>query len=521
LKILAGEQWKEGYVDYACGPGSVRIAPLRWLNVTEVRSQYFAPEKSLRLVWNYIREVGLAATLRKIRSRSAEAASRNKKIVSVGIGRVLEVAGDLSGYQLGEIVGFIAANHPECVERVVIPVQLLFAVPGIPDNSSVAHIGLSGDESSDVRMLGQLGSWSELSGNTLPANMEQVVAAAQRLLGSADWSKANEYPVSVVVSTRHEAVRKTGGSDRKSAVLFGYGNYAKTIALPNLSAHLDVQTIHEIDPAQMPRPLTSDTTWDSRFWADDTDDFDVYLIAGYHHTHAAIAEHALARGSYAVVEKPIVTSFEQLANVKAALELTTAGLYAGFHKRFARYNDWIIEDLNVEQGSPLNMHAIVFEMPLPKLHWYRWKNSCSRIVSNGSHWTDHFLFMNGFSPVIDKDVYIASDETVNVSVLLENGAMLTMVLSDKGSRRLGVQNNVEFRNEAGAVRVLNDGGYFSESHDRILRKRNINRLETYNRMYQTIAQRISEGDKGDSLESFVSSAGLILEIEEIAQAKLR
>ncbi len=521
MKILAGEHWKEGYLDYACGPESVRILPVKWLNATEVRSQYFQPARSWRLVWNYIREIGLAATLRKIRSRSAEAASRNTKIVSVGIGVVIDVGPGVTAPAKGTLTGFIATNHPECVERLVVPVSLLFPTDAAESPSGhISHLGTEACDPAAAGVLKIIGSWSDLSGNPLPMNIDSLFAAAADAIASADWSVARQLSADDVAAHRQEATSPTSGKGRKSAVLYGYGNYAKTIALPNVSRHVAVKAVHEIDPAQLPRPLAADMTWDTRYWVEPEDQYDVYLIAGYHHTHAEIAEHALNQGAAAVVEKPIVTSAEQLESLQGALEKAGGGLYSGFHKRFARYNDWIFADLKAERGSPINMHSLVFEMPLPHLHWYRWKNSCSRIVSNGSHWIDHFLFLNDYSPVTDTDVFIARDETVNVSVTLENGAILTMMLSDYGSRRLGVQNNVEFRNANGTVRVINDGNYFAESHDRILRTANLNRLETYNRMYQTIAKRISEGDPGDSIESFVASAGLILEVERLAIKRL-
>jgi predicted dehydrogenase len=520
LRILLGEHWKDGYLDYACGPESLRIKPLRWLCVDEVRSQYFELPRSFRLVWNYVREVGIGATLRKIRSRSAEAAHRNKKLLSVGAGVVVEVGANVSAHSEGDVVGFVATNHPECVERVVVHESLVRPVETLKNGGELRWLGLGNVATKHAEKLIQLGGWSDLSGNALPENKDEYLQTAAAALAAADWGKARKLAVGDAATVHQPAVRPTAAGNRKSAVLYGYGNYAKTMCLPNVSAYVDVQAVHEIDPAQMPHPLPDEFAWDSRYWPADDTNYDVYLIASYHHTHAGIAEYALRKGAYAVVEKPIVTTFDQLESLGAALQTSEAGLYSGFHKRYASYNDWVFEDLEAEPGSPISMHSIVFEMPLPRLHWYRWKNSCGRVVANGCHWIDHFLFMNSFAPVAKIDVSVAHDETINATVALENGALFTMVLTDQGSRRLGVQNNVEFRNENGTVRIINDGGYFAESHDRIKRRRDINRLETYSRMYQTIARRISEGERGDTLDSFQTSAGLILEIERRVQEQL-
>ena len=37
MKILIGEEWSEGFLDYACGPDAVRIRPVRWLNIAEIQ----------------------------------------------------------------------------------------------------------------------------------------------------------------------------------------------------------------------------------------------------------------------------------------------------------------------------------------------------------------------------------------------------------------------------------------------------------------------------------------------------
>jgi len=521
VRIFSGENWTEGFLDYSYGPDEVRIKPVRWLNVADVRSQYFVREKSWRLVVNYIREVGLGATLRKIRSRSAEA-HRNEKFLSIGVGEIIDVGINVANHQKGDFIGFIASNHPKCVERVVVNSRLIFSAdrPDQADSTELSYIELGQLASKEAEKLSILKGWSQHSGNPLPVNLSELFTIAVRALSEIDWGSARRLETGSQVVTHQASAKPAGGRGRKTAVLYGYGNYAKTMCLPNVSKYVDIAAVHEIDPTQMPRPLPTALSWDSGYLADDSENYDVYLIAGYHHTHAPLAEYALQRGSYAVVEKPVVTTFEQLDALKSALEVSSAGLYSGFHKRYARYNDWIFADLGVEYGDPISMHSIVFEVPLPGLHWYRWKNSCGRVVANGCHWIDHFLFMNDFSPVTEIDVYVAPDETINATVVLDNGALFTMVLTDRGSDRLGVQNNVEFRNDNGTVRVINDGAYFAESHDRILRKKKINRLDTYGRMYRSIALDIAEGGKGDSVASLVTSAGLILEIEKQAQAQL-
>ena len=82
-------------------------------------------------------------------------------------------------------------------------------------------------------------------------------------------------------------------------------------------------------------------------------------------------------------------------------------------------------------------------LPLPKLHWYSWPNSGSRLLSNGCHWIDYFLFLNAFSPVTNYSLKVAKNGDSNVFVELENKAVFTMVLTDLGSSRLGVREHIK------------------------------------------------------------------------------
>src|SRR5690606_15981272 len=131
-------------------------------------------------------------------------------------------------------------------------------------------------------------------------------------------------------------------------------------------------------------------------------------------------------------------------------------------KRYSKLNEWAFRDLGVRRGDPVDMHCIVYEIPLPRRHWYNWPNSGSRIVSNGCHWLDYFLFTNGYCAVEDAGVWPSRGRDVVIFARLENGATLAMSLTDTGSARLGVREVIELR--AGNVTVRIDDGafYFSE-----------------------------------------------------------
>ena len=135
MYALSMHRWSDRRLDEHRSPAEVRVAVRAWANLRRLDDLYFVRPRSLRLLWNYTREIGPAATLAKVVSRRRERA-RNEKYAAVGYGVVVE-PGDASGLDAGQPVAFLAPSHPACAERVVLPAGLVAAVdaaeiPGAP-----------------------------------------------------------------------------------------------------------------------------------------------------------------------------------------------------------------------------------------------------------------------------------------------------------------------------------------------------------------------------------------------------
>src|SRR5690606_34754158 len=247
---------------------------------------------------------------------------------------------------------------------------------------------------------------------------------------------------------RTESAPAEGAEDpRPAALLLGYGQHARTVVLPAVRRYLRVARIHEIDPvpsggARLP-VAWSTTPHLGR--EPDPSRYRAAFIATYHHTHAPLAAEALARGLYAVVEQPLATDHRQLDRRLERLDRSGPRLYAAFQRRYHPFNDLALRDLGAAPGDPISYHCIVYEHPLPSRHWYAWPNTRSRILSNGCHWIDHFLHLNGYADPVRAQVHCSSAGVANCSVELRNGAYFTMVLADNGSGRRGVRDYVELR----------------------------------------------------------------------------
>jgi predicted dehydrogenase len=520
VRALLGEHWTDGLADYHRPPGHYRIQVDALLNLEQLDGFSTVRERDARMVWNYLREIGPRATLRKVISRSQER-FRNDKYVSCGTGRVIERP-RRGRYELGARVVFLWPAGAACAERIVLPEELLHdvesdaALPGRGDCVSY----LSGRTSARLESAWwrPLRGWNPESGAMLPPlGVAVVLKDAARALAAADWTQARELPHS---GTRPSTVLAPpvapppARPGRPRAALFGYGNYAKTVALPGLAAHLSVDRIHELDPTQIPLRRRPGVVWDTSPELPLDDLPDAVIVAGYHHTHAPLAAEALSRGVAVMVEKPVATTRPQLHRLLAAMRSSGAPLFSGYQRRYLPFNDLARRDLGVSPGDPISYHAVVFEVPLPPLHWYRWPSSRSRLLSNGCHWLDHFLFLNDWAAVSDHQLVVAPDGQINCSVTLENGAFMSMVLTDNGSRRLGVRDHVELRAGGVTVTIEDMSCYRSENARRILARRRIPRLDAYRIMYDEVGRRIASGAPGDSVLSVHRSAGLVLDLED-------
>jgi len=512
MKALIDGQWRDGFLDYYRRPGDCRIRVMGCLTLAKIEGLYFVRAPKARLLWNYLREIGFRDVIRKIVSRHNERL-RNQKFLSVGFGSILE-PGEYSTFDHGQLVLFIAAAYPMCVDRITLPQCLVRPIDAPPleiDETEIIH---SESPQGCPASLQELLGWSPFSGNVLPELQPAFDAALDILMEPSVWKNAHRFSVDTCDGTsERRASVKAREYHRKQGVLFGYGNYAKVIVLPNIAPYVEIACVHEIDPLQIPLRVNDGIKWDTADDLRSEEQYDAYFLAGFHHSHALLAVKALRSGGCAVVEKPLAVDSTQLSDLLDAMTQSSGALYACFHKRYQSLNQYAYSDLRLGPGDPVSYHCIVYEVPLPLRHWYRWPNSKSRLVSNGCHWIDHFLFLNSYCEVLRTDVFIARDGTINCSMELKNGAMFTMVLTDHGSERIGVQDYIELRANGVTVRMRNGALYESESGDRVLRTLTINKMESYGRMYRSIGEKIAQGLPGDTIDSVRVSTGAVLQLE--------
>jgi len=295
----------------------------------------------------------------------------------------------------------------------------------------------------------------------------------------------------------------------KEAVLFGFGNYARTIALPYLKPFVKLAKVHEIDSSLLIgyNHLQLST---NPFSDKEDKDYPVWLIAGFHHTHANIAIEALENGVIPVIEKPIATTLEDFKAFQKTVNRTNVAFFQCFQKRYQVFNDYTFKDLQIRKGDPIHYKATIFEIPLPIEHWYNWPASGSRIISNGCHWIDQFLFLNDYASYTEFEVVRLNAKELLLTIHLDNGATGVITLSDIGSNRIGMREYVELSVPGRRVTITDSMFYRSESSEKVLRKAKTDKLQYLRLMYQEIGRKIKNGQGGDDIKSLLSTELSIL-----------
>lgn len=483
-----------------------------WIPISERIEQFIEPDKNLLLVWNYFGRVGVQQTLRKIHSRFKET-KRNRKVAAIGVGVVIETPSSNEFLAAGDRVIFFAPNHPQ--EPIYICVNTAFITKYCGQiNESPSPFDPVKNCPSDLHSYIGWSPYSEVVPDklTIGKALNSIAEYLKIPKESVQTAHINSTPY------RDHTANTVSNENKPTAVLFGLGNYAKTQIIPNIKRYLSLKRVHEIDPDQLlffsnkshigldTAPVPRDKTL-----------YDSWFIAGYHHTHADLAITALEQGSYAVVEKPIFTCIDQYQKfIDTVPKNAKSKFFVCFNKRYSELHNWAIKDLAKQNSQSIDMQCIVYEIPLPDLHWYNWPSSGSRLISNGCHWIDYFMFVNDYSKVLDYGVWKPRGGDICVYTRLENNAYFTMSLTDTGSKRLGVRDIIQLRSGASTITMVDSASYESERENRIIRRGKVNPMHAYGNMYRKIAAAIHQGKEGDTLESLRSSQ-LVLLLEDAAK----
>ncbi len=297
--VLTGGNWTDGYLDEHRESGTCRVQVSAWLRLRRIDDLYFVPERDWRRVSTYVRGDRHPPGLAEDPFRLAER-GRNEKVLAVGAGRIIEPA-DGQALPAGTPVLFIAPCHPGALEAADRPPPELVHAAQHDGWRRLVDAGgvLLHDDAPDLdARIGPLGleGWHRLSGLPLDAGAAEAALVRLDELGatipSRAWARL-PLPAPSPVAERTPPLASSGSAPLRAAVV-GYGNYAKTIVIPNLGPRCRSRRARARAgrPTRMPAGrLRLDTSPSPR----PDERYDASCITGYHHTHAPLAaEVALA-----------------------------------------------------------------------------------------------------------------------------------------------------------------------------------------------------------------------------------
>lgn len=514
VHVYVNGSWVQAILDQASNPEAPLVAIQRQVALAPSSEQFFVREPQLAMLVSYVRRLGLRRVVRKVRSRRSEAL-RNDTWLSVGVGH-------LHGDPSGRPVAFVLPTGPIALERAVVHRNLLFELPvGELEMPPIGHFVPHGPAAPAASMgsdaaqeLLALAGWRPEAGPAPVVSATTWVAIIE-LARRPGHDFAETPPRPPESEPRDRFVARTDdrghAGRRPSYHCFGFGQYAKTQVIPNLGTRLALACVHEIDPCQI-GPVVGQArhSWDTSPRPREGDPIENAVVASFHHTHAPIAVELLDRGvTHVVIEKPIATSTSQLDELLAALDRNpSAKVHGAFQRRYSPFNDYLRQDL---VGPAISMAATVYEVPLPRLHWYRWAVSGNSIVSNGCHWIDHFLFINDFSRVSGTHVEKLATQVL-VSLELDNGASAAISLRHAGAPRGGVRDHCVFWSDDASV-VIDDGfRYTAERGYRQVRRARIHPFQAHESMYREFARRIEADQPGDDPRTIEESTRTVLHL---------
>ena len=471
------------------------FSPCHWILAEQLSDHSINYPFSIKFLLGYLLRYNFSDFFNKLMSRLADSSNSAKASYGLCIARKI-----VESCKLSDRIYLCFVPFTSSLDSIFVVHESMYLYLS-PEQLA----NLSGDTPSSLSSyLLQYKGWSPYSGVSLCA--EGIVSELSSF--KLPCSLPLHFPKSVIHYQTLFTSHIQPSPDRKSVSLFGLGNYSKTIILPCISAHWQLNSLHEIDPSQI------SGIWFKKFSNVSSSPFpnsadlnsSVWFIASYHHTHAATAEQALQNSIIPVIEKPLFTTLEQLNSFRHLLaSLESPTFFSCFQKRYQTFNSFIYDDLSVEPGDPINMSAFVFEIPLPKYHWYNWPNSRSRIISNACHWIDYFFYVNAYADVESIDRFISSSAIEVISITLINSAHCLISITDFGSSRLGVREHIELRTRCAQSIITDSSTYVSENSTSVIRRVTVNPLSAHKNMYNSIMTKIKHSLPGDSVRTLLSS----------------
>jgi predicted dehydrogenase len=238
--------------------------------------------------------------------------------------------------------------------------------------------------------------------------------------------------------------------------LLGAGDYARTEIIPALrAAGLSLYCVADREPqvaAQVGRDHGFQlAATDSRSAIEALPRPGLVVVATAHDSHADLACQAAERGHRVFVEKPPTVTLGDVSRLAEMMRQRPGAVEIGFNRRYHPLIRRARERLRREKG-PTSITCVVKELEFEGDHWYFWANQGTRVTGNLCHWIDLAVFLLEGKPL---PVTVAltprvpgsltADEERVLTVIFDDGSLLTVLGTTRGDDIRGVQEQIEVR----------------------------------------------------------------------------
>lgn len=251
------------------------------------------------------------------------------------------------------------------------------------------------------------------------------------------------------VSSEKDIRFKPARKDVIRVGVIGAGGFAKVTLLPILSSlkEAKVSAVVDVDAANAMMVARSygvahTFTDDAVLFAHDL--VDAVVIASPHAFHAAQTIRALEQGKAVFLEKPMVTSFDQLEQFKEFFS-RRAGmpLCVDYNRSFSPFMQTIKQVL-VKRETPLIVHYRMNAGYIPADHWVQTSIGAGRIIGEACHILDLFSFLTDSKPVAvsveaihgARDALFPTDNFM-VQIRFTDGSICSLLYTALGNAKLG------------------------------------------------------------------------------------
>lgn len=237
-------------------------------------------------------------------------------------------------------------------------------------------------------------------------------------------------------------------SDTIRIGMIGVGGFAKVKLLPIISkiAQAKINAIADADIAAAVN--TSQLYKAAKACTDYTDFFkedlvDAVVIASPHKFHCAQTIDALSQGKAVFIEKPMVTTRQQLEDIRSFLHKhPNARMSVDYNRSFAPFMQKVKQVLH-KRKRPLIMHYRMNAGFIDKNHWIQTEVGAGRIIGEACHIVDLFCFLTGSKPVaISVESMHSSDQNIFptdnfcMQMSFEDGSVCSLLYTSVGNTKL-------------------------------------------------------------------------------------